>query len=245
MRSLWTRIGLGALGVFVVGMMLVTVGRQAKAAASDAISTALHSSAFSSIASAAADIPFRLDGERLGTIRRASIRRDESGALPEVNLTVELADASAGRQLRGCVLVPERQRDFDFDSGFSCAEDLTGDLVELGRARFTPGDLDRPIMVLPAVAADMRHGDAFEATADLGGAVRINAQGDGGELVHLLADRHGANIKVNDGLGRAVLRLLADSTGATIRVRDKNGRDIVRLDAGDGRLSLSVDTAGH
>jgi len=245
MRNLWTKIGLGALGVFLVGMMLVTLGRQAKAAASDAITTALHSSAFSSVASAASDIPFRLNGERLGTVRHASIRRDARGALPVVDLAVELADADAARQLRGCVLVPEQQRDFDFDRGFACVEGPASDLVDVGRARFSPGDLDCPIMVQPRVATDLRHGDAFVADADLGGAVRINAQGEGGELFRLLADRRGADIKVNDRLGRALLRLFADSTGATLRVRDNHGRDIVRLDAGDGRFSLSVDTAGH
>jgi hypothetical protein len=245
MRSLWTKIGFGALGVFLVGMMLITLGRQAKSAAAEAVETALQSSAFSRVASAAADIPFKLDGERLGTVRRAAIRRDEAGAIPEVNLTVELTAGRASRQLQGCVLVPERQREFDFDRGFTCAEGLTGDLVEMGRVQFTPGDLERPIMVMPAVADDMRRGDPFEATADLGGAVRINVRGDGGELVRLLADQHGANLKVNDEMGRALLRLFADSTGATIRVRDKHGRDIVRLDAGDGKFSLSVDTTGH
>jgi len=245
MRSLWTEIGFGALGVFLVGMMLITLGRQAKSAAAEAVETALQSSAFATVASAAADIPFKLDGERLGTVRRAAIRRDEAGATPEVNLTVELSNPAAARQLRDCVLMPERQREFDFDRGFTCAEGPTGELVEMGRVRFAPGDLDRPLMVIPAVADDLRNGDPFEATADLGGTVRINARGNGGELVRLLADRHGANLRVNDELGRALVRLFADSTGATIRVRDKHGRDIVRLDAGDGKFSLSVDTAGH
>lgn len=245
MRSLWSKIGIGAVAIFLVGMMLITLGRQAKSAAAEAINTALESSAFSKVASAASDIPFRLDGERLGTVSRAHIRRNQSGALPEVNLSVELSDPGAIRQLRNCVLMPERQNGFDFDRGFSCAVGLTGDLVEIGRVRFAPGDLERPLMVEPADAAGLSKGDPFEATADLGGAVRIDARGNGGELVRLLADQHGANLRVNDGLGRALVRLFADSTGATIRVRDKNGRDVVRLDAGDGRFSLSVDTAGH
>jgi len=245
MRSLWTKIGFGALAVFLCGMMLITLGRHAKTAAAEALSTALNSDAVSKVVNAAQDIPFMLDGSRLGTVRRASIRRDESGALPEVNLTVDLFDGADGRALRGCTLIPEGDRDFDFDRGFTCAEGMTGDLVDIGRIHFEPLDLDRPLRVQPSVAHDLRKGDPFEANADLGGAVRIDARGDGGELVRLLADHHGADIKIRDELGRAVLRLLADSTGATLRVRDKNGRDVVRMDAGDGKFRLTVDTAGH
>jgi hypothetical protein len=245
MRSLWTRIGLGALGVFLVGMLLLTLGRQARTAAAEAISSAMQSTPFSRMASAAMDLPFRLDGERLGTIRKAEIRRDVSGAVPEIDLTVELSNAGAEPQLGGCVLVPARERKFDFDSGFTCADGAISDLVGVGHVRFTPGGLERPVMVISEVAADMRHGDPFHATADLDGAVRLTARGEHGELVRLLADHHGANIKVNDEMGRALVRLFADSSGATIRVRDKQGRDVVRLDAGDGKFSLSVDTAGH
>lgn len=245
MRAFWSKIGFGALAIFLVGMMLITLGRQAKNAAAEAITTALAST--SQTASASSDIPFRLDGDLLGTVRHAAIQRQASGTLPDVNLTVDLTDPGAAGALRDCVLVPEHQRNFDFDRGFQCAEGMTGDLVKVGRIYFTPIDLERPIMVAPDVASEMRKGDPFEATADAGGAVRVSATGDGGgEMVRLLADRHGAKIRINDELGRAVLRLFADSTGATLRVKGKDGRDIVKLDAGEGGFSLSVDTAaGH
>ena len=245
MKGFWLKIGFGAMAIFLVGMMLVTLGRQAKAAATDAISTALQSSAFSKVASAAADLPFRLDGERLGTVKHASVHRVRSGTLPEVNLQVELTEPAAARQLVDCVLVPVRGESFNFDRGFECAEGMTGELVQVGRVHFAPMDFDRPLMVTRSTARDMAKGDPFEANADLGGAVRVNVQGNGGELVRLLADQHGASVKVNDELGRALVRLFADSTGATIRVKDEKGRDVVKLDAGGGRLSLSVDTTGH
>jgi hypothetical protein len=245
MRSLWIKIGFGAFGVFLVGMMIVTLGRQARTAAAEAISTALQSNAFSSVASAAADIPFRLSGERLGTVHHVDIRRTEPGALPDVKLDVELSDPASRNRLASCTLVPGRQQQFDFDSGFRCAEGMTGDLVPVGSVRFSPGRLERPIMVAPAMATDLRQGDPFEATADLAGEVRINARGNGGELVRLLANQHGADIKVNDELGHALLRLFADSTGASIRVRDQHGREVVNLQASKAGLSITVDTAGH
>jgi hypothetical protein len=245
MKSFWLKIGFGALGVFLAGMMLITLGRHAKTAAAQAITTALQSNAFTSVASAASDLPFRLEGDRIGTVQHVSIHRGQTGALPEVNLVVQLSDPGAERQLHDCVLLPERDQQVDFDRGFTCAEGMKGDLVEVGRVQFIPANFNRPIVVTRNVARDMSKGDPFEANADLGGAVRINVQGNGGELVRLLADHHGASVKVNDELGRAVLRLFADSTGATIRVKDDKGRNVVSLDAGDGKLSLTVDTTGH
>lgn len=245
MKQFWLKIGFGAFGVFLVGMMLVTLGRQAKAAAADAIGTALQSGPFTRVARAASDLPFRLDGERLGTVQRASIRRVQSGDPPEVNLVVRLSEPGFARQLHDCVLTMDRDENVDFERGFRCAEGMTGDLIEVGRVQFLPANFDRPLMVSRAVARDLSRGDPFDATADLGDAVRINVRGNGGELVRLLADPHGASLKVNDELGRAVLRLFADSTGATIRIKDARGRNVVTMDAGDGRLSLSVDTTGH
>jgi len=192
MRGFWIKIGLGALGVFLVGMMLVTVGREAKATATEALAGVLERGAtVSSVASAPSDLPFRLAGDRLGTVRHLSIRREASGALARVELAVELNSEAAASRLADCVLIAEHERNFDFDSGFRCAHGSSADLVELGHAGFTPGDFDRPIMVSERMAEDMRDGDPFEATADIGGEVRVTARGDGGNLVRILADHHG------------------------------------------------------
>ena len=117
MKAFWTKIGLGAIAVFVVGMMLVTLGRQAKTAAAEALSTAIESSArtVARPASASSHIPFVVNGETLGNVRHAHIQRHNAGTLPEVDLTVELDDAASESQLRDCVLVPEQHRDFDAD----------------------------------------------------------------------------------------------------------------------------------
>ncbi len=245
MRTFWSKIGLGALAVFMVGMLSLTLFRQAKNAAAEALSTAIQTSARSvaRTASASSYIPFRLNGETMGNVRHAQIQRHTSGTLPEVDLTVELDDPGLKHQLRDCVLVPEQHHNFDFDRGFECAEGLTGDLVEIGTVHFVNIDLERPLKVERDIASDMQKGDPFEATADAGGAVQVNASSANGEIVRLLADQHGANIKVNDDLGRALVRLFADSTGAMIRVKGKDGRDVVKLDAGDGKFSLSIDTS--
>lgn len=222
MQRFWLKIGFGAFGIFLVGMLLVTLGRQAKAAATDAIATAV-TSQLSASTDIGKDLPFRLAGAEIGNIERASMHRVASGDIPEVNLVVRLSDPAAARQLEDCVLVPAREEHVDLDRGFRCAEGMTGDLVEIGRVQFEPVGFHRPLMVSRPLSRDLARGKPFTADADLAGGVRVNVSGANGELV----------------------RLFADSTGAVLRVRDERGRDVVRLDAGHGKLSLSVDTTGH
>lgn len=244
MRGLWARIGLGAVGVFVVGMLLLTVARQAKSAVKSTLKSAFASTLQGAARAAApSEMPFRLEGEQLGMIRRLAIARHSRGDTPDVNLEVELADAASLKTLAKCDLIPGRDTDFSFEQGFRCASRGAGDLITVGEAVFFPGDLTRPVKVERRMEADLRQGDPFEATAEMGGDLRVVARGSDGALVRVQADSNGARIRVNDAMGRAILRLLADSTGASFRVRSKDGRDVVQMEAGEGGFSLIVDTS--
>jgi hypothetical protein len=272
MRSLWVKIGLGATGVFVVGMMAVTLVRNAKAAAVSAFHDVTSRAGRAAVTAAATpvegeqgqrlaaltglesvggwtdqavEIPFRLEGVELGLMSSGVIKRTRANALPVMSLEVQLHDADARAALDECVLVPERHRDSDFGGGFRCATFRDADLVTFGTVRFAPGGFTRPLMLTSRQASEMQRGEPFEARASLAGGVKVEASGNRGELVRVDAGEHGANIRINDEHGNDIFRLLADSLGASLRVKDKNGRDIVRLSAGDGRLSLSIDTTGH
>lgn len=277
MRNIWVKIGLGAGGIFVVGMMGLTLVRNAKAAAVNAFHDAVaqapaqaqraleaveasNPGASGSVERLAAvrelqqlggsadrsvDIPFRLEGADLGWLTSGSIRRVRADAMPVMAIEVELTDADAKAQLEDCVLVPERHRDSDFGGGFRCASSDDDGLVTFGTVRFSPGGFTRPLMVTREQATDLRRGKPFEARATLHGGASVDVTGDKGELVRVRADQNGANIRIHDAHGNDIFRLLADSLGASLRVKGKDGRDIVRLSAGDGRFSLTVDTAGH
>src|SRR5262245_22058829 len=123
MRNLWVKIGLGAAGIFVVGMMAVTLVRNAKAAAVEAFHDAVHDAparaaeALAAVeagrpgieqlaslrqlqqvgggADFAVDVPFRLEGDDLGYLRSGSVRRVRADDLPTMSLDVELTDADA------------------------------------------------------------------------------------------------------------------------------------------------------
>ncbi len=284
MHRMWTKIGAGALGIFALGMLLLTLLRDARESARSALLSFIgaedasavpapgatpaveavpgapagtivaHSGPLASLGARLAslhaghgravhDMPFRLDGDRLGSIQHLTIRRASRGDLPEVSLLVILTDRSAAARLRDCDLVPSDENNVAGDDGFSCAEGPSGDFITVGTARIEPLGINRPIRVSEDAAVDMRDGDPFEANADLGGDVRVSARGEHGQGVQVLADGDGASIKVDDALGRAIVRLLADSTGAFLRVRGKDGRDVVRMQAGHGGFSLTVDTS--
>jgi hypothetical protein len=65
--SYWTKIGLGALAIFAVGMVLVGMGRRG----TEWVDHVAHSA--STISVPIVFVPFRLDGRDIGSIRRLDI----------------------------------------------------------------------------------------------------------------------------------------------------------------------------
>jgi hypothetical protein len=188
-------------------------------------------------------MPFRLDGNSIGSIQHLTIRRTLRGELPDVTLLVLLRDRSESARLADCDLIPVDNEDVAGDDGFTCAESGMTGLTSIGTARIEPLGVTRPIRLTQRAVARMRDGDPFELTADAGGEVRVSAHGDHGQGVRVLADSAGASIKIDDALGRAIFRLLADSSGASMRVRGKDGRDVIRMEAANGSFSLTVDSS--
>ncbi len=241
MQRMWAKICFGALGVFLVGMLLFTLAGQAKDAAASAVASLVEARG---VGTAPVRLAFRLDGESIGLIRRLAMHRPHRGELPNVDLEVELTREAARHRLDRCDLVPADKEARDFDRGFRCLPPGAPGYVYIGEAHFMPGDFSRQLRVAERIEADLRDGDPFQATAEMGGDVRVVARSGDGGLVRVRADSTGASIRVNDAMGRAILKLIADSSGAILRIRGKDGRDMVRMDAGGGAFSLSIDTAG-
>lgn len=184
MQSYWIRIGVGALGVFLLGMVVVTMGRRGTRmvhdlAASDGIT-----------------IPFpvgdfTVDGNRLGSFSKLNIRRDPS-AEGRVNCTLVLEDGK-----------------FEPGADFRCAaggESLTA-MTRIGVVEFAPGELVRPLYALREgqlsgledVSSMTPGPDDFEmaAVTGNGGTVRIRKTGTDTRVV------------VRDAKGNAVVNLNA------------------------------------
>ncbi len=198
MKSYWIRIGVGALGVFLLGMVVVTMGRRGtrmvhELAASDGITIPFPAGAFT------------VDGNRLGSFTKLNIRRIPS-AEGRVKALVRLDDPGQTERLSSCTLVLE---DGNFEPGadFRCAavdESLTA-MTRIGEIEFAPGELIRPLYALHGESgleemASITPGpEDFEMAAVIGngGTVRIRKTGTDTRLV------------VRDAKGNAVVNLNA------------------------------------
>ncbi|MEO8636465.1 MAG: hypothetical protein ABI587_14415 [Gemmatimonadales bacterium] len=245
MRSMWTKIGFGAVGVFLVGMFLLTTFHHARAAVAEAVSETFGPAVLSAASHASrslSDLPFRLDGHQLGTVNRMVIERTVRNQLMSVKLEVDLDDAADAASLESCDLLPIGDTDANFDQGFRCGAGMDGALIRVGEVRFEPVGMIRPVMVQEAQLDRFSSGEPFRANIDLTHGVHMDATGRDNGRVRVQADSSGAFLRVSDGHGGDLVRITADSNQAFIRIRDKNGKEIFHLQAGKAGLKMSADT---
>jgi hypothetical protein len=159
MRGYWLRILLGALGIFAIGMLIVTAVRATRsrvrsvAGSSDPITIPLPF------------VPFRIDGERLGTFERIVIKRDAPNDLRSVDLHVDLGSTATVERLQRCTGVlaelhsnPGGGGRTLHDAQFVCVHDDSARMAleQLGDVHFVPGDHTSPLLVPPEVANELR-----------------------------------------------------------------------------------------
>ena len=239
MNRYWTRIALGAVLVFCLGMSATVAVRKGKSEVRSLLATVARR-----LPLKLAHLGFRLDGRRLGNLTGLEVRRAGVEDVGRVTVRVQLDSPDDLATLASCSLTAESFRGFDDQTGFRCAGDSEvggGELVKLGEVVFQPGDLARPLYLQRQDAerwrrSDIRSLDASMVT-DARGAVR--AQGTYDVLGHqgnaergsfnLKADSQGAMISVRDDQGRALVDFRADEHGLNLNIRDRHGRNLVKM----------------
>ena len=130
MRNYWLRIALGAFGVFAVGMLIWSMVNAGKSHVKHIVESA------DPITIPLALIPFKVDGQSLGTMRQVQILRSDPKKVEAVNFRVRLSDSVADERLASCVLVVGGSlKNIDAQHAFSCvpAGDTVGaDLAPVG-----------------------------------------------------------------------------------------------------------------
>jgi len=166
MRNYWMRIALGALGVFAVGMIAVTLVHRGLAKVNDVVTGSGPISIPLSI------IPFQLNGNKLGNLQRLVLYRETPKKVSSVQLEVKLNDSLLARGLEGCRLAANldsedhhgpgvRVRAGGWNKGtFWCSkEGADSGLVEYGHAVFRPGEVTVPLLLPQDLVDDLRKGD--------------------------------------------------------------------------------------
>ena len=155
MRNYWMRIALGAVAIFIVGMIGVTLVRRGLGTMHGVV----HGSGPISIP--LAFIPFQLNGDKLGSLERVTLEREAPNHVSRIELEVKLSDSLLARGLEGCRLVPNleskspdqpgvsAQRGPFPEGSFWCAQSdsAEAELVEYGEAVFNPGDVTVPLLL--------------------------------------------------------------------------------------------------
>jgi hypothetical protein len=132
MKNYWLRILLGALAIFAVGMVGVTLARQGIHHVRGVVEGS------GPITVPVTFLPFKLDGERIGTIQHIRINRLAPKAVSSVNILVRLADSVPSSRLEPCLLIAKGFERLNSETTVTCGtpqdtvdEDLTvvGDII--------------------------------------------------------------------------------------------------------------------
>lgn len=151
MKNIWLKIGLGAGGIFAVGMILVSVVKFGR----NKIEDLVHSDADIRIPLMGI-VPFQLADQRLGDLRRLTLMRDAPKHLTGVRVEVRLADSATIDALKDCAFLtvndPEKLNE---NTRFACVADSAG-LSSFGTVEIehrqgdAPTTLVRTLLLTPA-----------------------------------------------------------------------------------------------
>jgi hypothetical protein len=229
MRNYWLKILVGALAIFAVGMIGVSLARRGIAGVTRVVASDQPLTIPLSL------IPFELQGERLGKLDHVTLMRKSPNEVTAVELEIQLADSMVARGLAGCRLVAnmESKGDSGIDirvgprspSVFYCAGDTAqADLLEYGHAVLQPGDVEIPLLLSRDMVKELQH-------LDFG-------KGGPGMAAEVQADSiAAATEEQSDSISRAVQRALQLQGEDRRRVLDS-------VTAGARRLGDSLRAVG-
>jgi hypothetical protein len=164
MRSYWMRILLGALAVFAIGMVGVTLFRRGRDKVTEVVTGS------GPLSFPLPFVPFRLDGNRLGTVEHLVINRDGPKKVSSVELEVKLDDSLMAQGLAGCRLAANLESDSATKGDvnvhvnrmgerafFFCATSDSA-LVPFGTVTMNPGGVTVPLLVPRTLAETLQSG---------------------------------------------------------------------------------------
>ena len=155
MRSYWVKIVAGSMGVFAIGMgvwlMFATTRNKVVAVIESAVPL--------TIPLPFDLVPFQVDGQRLGSLKKLVIHRDAPKEVNWFEVEAELNAEGIAVGLADCIMSIDDIEDFDEHSSFDCHLEPPRGYVEFGEIRFRSGGEELPLFVPRSLAAEFRHAD--------------------------------------------------------------------------------------
>ncbi len=214
MRNYWLKIALGALGVFLVGLLGVTLARKAKSS----VEGTLNSTDPISIPTPFVD--FKLDGRRLGEISRVVLLRNDPHHISGVTVVLKMADSLRG-SLANCILTADKVDQTDKKSSFRCqtSADTAGQtLMPFGRVAIR-GSSDTFALLLPQKAIEGIQRTSFKLN---GNDFKISDESDSAQAVNdsIKEVRDSIREAIRDSLSDAAERMSDSMQTATEKMAD-------------------------
>ncbi|MEE8477028.1 MAG: hypothetical protein V3S19_01580 [Gemmatimonadales bacterium] len=254
----WTKIGLGALAIFAIGMVFVGVGRRG----SEWVEHVAHSA--STISIPIVFVPFKLDGVNIGSIRRLDVMRDAPEHVTGATIAVKLAELGK-LPAEGCALAIDDLDRIGEGATFYCADanaQAADGLVPFGTVRFEPGGAIRDLLLPQEVIDDLASEIGRDIDVDTDVATRIErttelrdrAREIGAAQVELAtaqeqlamhATAQGVSLKIVSALEQAGVLLQADSNGAALSIYNHLEGDGLLMKADSHGFVLSVKEGGE
>lgn len=172
MRKYWGKITLSALLIFIVGYGVVNAGRKVKDSIVTSKDITIPLGSF---------VAFKLDGVKVGSIRRIRIRRSEPKVIAGFDVRVRLSDSAAFERLQDCRLSVDDADNFDERTTFTCLQSDSG-YQSFGEVTATllNSDNDRtlvvPLLLPEAAIADIQRGHSGGMGASRGDSIAAEVE---------------------------------------------------------------------
>ena len=218
MKSYWVKIALGALGIFAIGMLVVTMIRKAR----NQVRVYTDTSAPISIPFPFGIMPFRLDGARLGTIEHLTLLRDSPQGISNVRVRVKLADSVESSRLANCMLVVTDVEHFDERTTFTCQNaDTAGlELVPYGEVELEGTGSIYPLLLPAQAVADLRSETASTDIEARGDSIAEAADALADSLSEMADSITQANMEMADSIRHAAREKADSIRDAAYRMAD-------------------------
>lgn len=210
----WIKIVLGMLGVFAIGMVIVSAVRAGKSKVdrlvdgTDAVTLPMFG------------VPFMLGDMKLGAMQSMRVERDAPRVVSGFHLKVRLDDPAALDTLADCQISLDDFDTIDEHSRFVCvtpADSVAQGMEQFGTITFQPSGQVHVLLAPAKVRDEMR--TALIDQAD---------RADGSTMVNVDSSRGGTvSVRIN---GQQVVDIRGDSAGGHVVIKDPStGKTLVEV----------------